>query len=62
MKDNWCSALISNGQKISGGAARNVRIKNAGGMDEILKKSLEVGLKAGLENALKMMEIFKYYK
>lgn len=37
MKDSWCSPLHYQGNKIYGGAARNARIKHAGGMDEIIK-------------------------
>lgn len=37
MKDKWCKKLkLENGKSISGGAARNVRIAAAGGMDNIL--------------------------
>jgi len=37
MKDSWCEALWYRGKKIFGGAARNARIGNAGGMDEIIQ-------------------------
>ncbi len=36
MNDSWCKSLRYKGQNISGGAARNVRISMAGGMDTIL--------------------------
>ncbi|MDL2210478.1 hypothetical protein LJC26_06715 [Desulfovibrio sp. OttesenSCG-928-O18] len=36
MSDSWCGPLHYKGKKISGGAARNARIANAGGMDEII--------------------------
>ncbi|WP_308073076.1 hypothetical protein [Neisseria polysaccharea] len=37
MKDNWCNPLKFRGKLISGGAARNVRISQSGGMEEILQ-------------------------
>ena len=37
MKDNWCKPLKFRGKLISGGAARNVRISQSGGMEEILQ-------------------------
>lgn len=38
MKDTWCkSVLAKTGSIVSGGAARNVRIAAAGGMDEIVE-------------------------
>ncbi len=36
MKDKYCSKLMHNGKVISGGAARNVRIKEAGGLEKII--------------------------
>lgn len=36
MKDSWCKPVLAKtGSVVSGGAARNVRIAAAGGMDEI---------------------------
>ena len=41
MKCTWCKSkfLPKKGYAVSGAAARNVRISEAGGMDAILKKS-----------------------
>ena len=41
MKCSWCKSkfLPKKGYAVSGAAARNVRISEAGGMDAILKKS-----------------------
>jgi hypothetical protein len=36
MKDKYCSKLMHDGKIISGGAARNVRIKEAGGLENII--------------------------
>jgi len=36
MTDKYCSSMIHQGKKISGGAARNVRIKNAGGLEKMI--------------------------
>ena len=37
MKDTWCKPILARtGSVVSGGAARNVRIAAAGGMDEIV--------------------------
>lgn len=36
-QDSWCKPVISrHGNRVSGGAARNVRISDLGGMDEII--------------------------
>lgn len=38
-KDSWCAPLrLENGKIISGGAARNKRIRNGDGMDNIINK------------------------
>lgn len=37
MNDSWCERLYYKGKYIFGGAARNARISNSGGMDEIVK-------------------------
>lgn len=37
-QDSWCSPIIHNGKKISGAAAREVLIAQAGSMDELLLK------------------------
>ena len=35
--DSWCKPILSrHGNRVSGGAARNVRIADLGGMDEII--------------------------
>lgn len=40
--DKWCKPLRRKGKPtISGGAARNVRIAESGGMDNIIKNALE---------------------
>lgn len=37
MKDSWCKPVLAQtGNRVSGGAARNVRIAAMGGMDEII--------------------------
>jgi len=39
MKDKWCGKLtLANGRTISGGAARNRRIAQVGGMEAIIFK------------------------
>jgi hypothetical protein len=38
MQDSWCAPIVSrHGNTVSGGAARNVRIAAAGGMDTIVQ-------------------------
>ena len=37
-QDSWCESIIHKGKKLSGGAARNVRISQSGGMDKILEE------------------------
>lgn len=37
--DSWCSPVLAKtGNIVSGGAARNVRISDAGGMDTIIEQ------------------------
>lgn len=37
MKDRWCRSLeLPDGRKLSGGAARNVRLSVAGGVDQVI--------------------------
>ncbi len=37
VSDSWCKPVVSrHGNVVSGGAARNVRIADLGGMDEIV--------------------------
>ena len=51
MSDSWCTKVMAkNGVMVFGGAARNVRIADCGGMDEIIKA---VASRAA-EDALKM--------
>lgn len=38
MKDSWCSPIYHKGKRLAGGAARNVLISRAGGMDAIINK------------------------
>jgi hypothetical protein len=51
MRDSWCSAIFINGQKLSGGAARNVRIAAAGGMDEIIERAARKASREAVEEA-----------
>ena len=54
MKDSWCELTFAkNGSRVSGGAARNVRIAACGGMDAIIQA---VAAEAA-ENALKRANI-----
>ncbi|SFC09386.1 hypothetical protein [Pseudoalteromonas denitrificans] len=44
-RDSWTAPLIREGKKkISGGAARNVRISKSGGMDSIITDTLNYAL------------------
>ncbi len=36
MSDKYCAPMIHNGKQISGGAARNIRIRKAGGLEKII--------------------------
>ena len=41
-KDPWCSKLVrDDGSSISGGAAREARLKAAGGVDAVLRETFE---------------------
>lgn len=42
--DSWCKKLRLNGKTIAGGAARNVRIARAGGMDSIIADAVRYAL------------------
>jgi len=56
MRDSWCKPVkAKTGNWVSGGAARNVRIAEAGGMDEILEDAVAVGTRAGVKHALERM-------
>ncbi|TEW56598.1 hypothetical protein E2R68_00750 [Psychromonas sp. RZ22] len=44
-KDRWCNKLKRDGKPdLSGGAARNVRIANSGGMDSIVGNAVDFAL------------------
>ena len=52
MKDSWCKPIwLENGKKVSGGAARNVRISAAGGMDQIIERAARDAAARALELA-----------
>ena len=52
MTDSWCKPIRSkNGFVVSGGAARNVRIATAGGMDTIVEEVAKEAAKAALDRA-----------
>ena len=52
MSDSWCKPIRSkNGFVVSGGAARNVRIATAGGMDTIVEEVAKEAAKAALDRA-----------
>lgn len=52
MSDSWCKPIRSkSGAVVSGGAARNVRIAAAGGMDTIVEEVASEAAKAALERA-----------
>ena len=52
MTDSWCKPIHSkNGFVVSGGAARNVRIATAGGMDTIVEEVAKEAAKAALDRA-----------
>lgn len=42
--DSWCQKLRLNGKTIAGGAARNVRIARAGGMENIIRAAVKYAL------------------
>lgn len=57
MNDSWCKKVrASTGNIVSGGAARNVRIAAAGGMDEILEDAVAAGTRAGVHHAMARMQ------
>lgn len=56
MRDSWCRPVkAKTGNWVSGGAARNVRIADAGGMDEILEDAVAVGTRAGVKRAMERL-------
>lgn len=42
--DSWCKKMKLDGRTIAGGAARNVRIARAGGMDNIIADAVQYAL------------------
>ena len=42
--DSWCKKMKLDGKIIAGGAARNVRIARAGGMDNIIADAVQYAL------------------
>jgi hypothetical protein len=52
MMDSWCSPVrAKSGNLVSGGAARNVRISGAGGMDQIIEQVAREASRRTLELA-----------
>lgn len=52
MKDSWCTPIrAKTGAIVSGGAARNVRIAAAGGMDEIVEDVARNAAREALDRA-----------
>ena len=52
MTDSWCKPIKSkHGNFVSGGAARNVRIASAGGMDSIVEDVAREAAQSALERA-----------
>lgn len=52
MTDSWCSPVrAKTGNIVSGGAARNVRISDAGGMDQIIEQVARDSARRALELA-----------
>ena len=54
--DSWCKTILSrHGNRVSGGAARNVRIADLGGMDEIIaivaRQTLELSNAAAVKRS-----------
>lgn len=56
MKDNWCEPYKFKGRLIYGGAARNARIKQGGGMDNILLRVAHEAAQNALERANEMQQ------
>lgn len=52
MKDSWCRPVLAKtGSVVSGGAARNVRIAESGGMDEIVESVARSAARDALDRA-----------
>lgn len=56
MKDKWCSPLFTNGHWIYGGAARNKRIGDYGGVEELCKDIAEFAARVAYERATQAAE------
>lgn len=57
MNDSWCrKTLAANGQPVSGGAARNVRIAARGGMDRIIERAVGTAVRQALVEADEAVE------
>jgi len=55
MKDSYCKPLIRNGKRLTGAAARNVRIKEAGGLEKIIEETITMTIetvKASMFNTI----------
>jgi len=51
MKDSWCAPVrAKSGVIVAGGAARNVRIAEGGGMDVILDKVAKIAARQVLDD------------
>lgn len=56
MRDSWCKPVrAKTGAIVSGGAARNVRIAAAGGMDEIIEDVAKNAAREALDRAEAMI-------
>ena len=52
MTDPWCAPVMaSNGNRVSGGAARNVRIAASGGMNRIIDSVAREAAESALQRA-----------
>jgi len=50
MKDSWCAPIFVDGHWVFGGAARNIRLAEVGGMDQALKEMWVRATKAAEDN------------
>lgn len=53
MRDSYCEPLLHNGKYIYGAAARNVRIKEAGGLEAMVETAAKLGAMAFAQNFLR---------
>lgn len=51
MSDSWCNSIFVGGRMLYGGAARNVRIAAAGGMDVIIERVARKAAREALDDA-----------